>query len=315
VESGVRELMEEEWMKLLRGAAAATLTPFKKDGSVDYKRIPGFARFLIDRGITGFWVCGTSGEVPTLMKDERKRVLEAFVNEAAGQIPVVAHIGHPSTAVAVDLAGHAADAGADAVACCAPFPMAPTEEGLLGHWRAVSAATELPFFMYVIPWLAPVEFSAQRIDRLRRKLRAPGIKYSVADVQTLSTVRRLAGKRFNIVSGIDDVLVPFALSCVDGTVGLGHNSIPEIFVAMHRLCDEGKIGEAKALQDAYNDFSGATPEGVSIFARTKLTLKLRGMDIGETRRPMCFPRGAARRAIERAWKRLVESPVVAKCMM
>ena len=302
-------------MKLLRGPIAATLTPFTKTGAVDYRKIPEFANFLLDRGLTGLWVCGTSGEVATLMVDERKQLIDVWVNEVAGEVPVVAHVGHPNTAAAVDMARHAARVGAEVIACCSPFPPAPAQEALETHFRAVRDATDLPFFIYIIPVLAPLEFSADQLDALRRKIRCAGIKYSVPDVMTFARLRQLAGKSFNMLSGIDEVAVPFALSCVNGTVGLGHNCIPELFAALHRFCDQGRIDEAKALQEAYNAFTHATPEGVSIAARTKVAIRMRGLDLGETRSPAPYPRGAKLKAVEKAWTTLLDCPPVANVLI
>lgn len=299
-------------MKLLVGPVAATLTPFKKTGGVDFRRIPKFVRFMLDRGIAGLWVGGTTGEVPTLEVAERKRLHETFAKEVAGEVPVVAHVGHPSTAAAAEMARQAAADGVDAIACCPPWPPHPMPDALLGHWQAVAGATDLPFFIYVIPWVAPIDFTAEQINTYRRKLRAAGMKFSIPDVQTLSRVRRLSGKGFNIVSGIDEVLVPCAIACCDGSVGLGHNCIPEIFVAMHGACERGDIGEAQALQGAWNDFTAQLPENMTIFARAKVAMKLRGVDLGDPRLPMLPARGEKRRAVEKAWRRLMDTPVVTK---
>lgn len=299
-------------MKLLVGPVAAALTPFKKTGGVDFRKIPKFVRFVLDRGVTGLWVGGTTGEVPTLTVVERKRLHETFARDVAGAVPVVAHVGHPSTAAAVEMAKQAAADGVDAIACCPCWPPHPTPDALLGHWRAVSDATDLPFFIYIIPWIAPIDFAAEQINAYRRKVRAAGLKFSIPDLQTLSRVRRLAGKGFNIVSGIDEMLVPCAIACSDGSVGLGHNCLPEIFARMHRACDAGDIAHAQALQAAWNDFSAQLPENMTIFARAKVAMRMRGIDVGDPRLPMLPARPAGRRRVERAWKGLMETPVVAQ---
>ena len=299
-------------MKLLRGPVAATLTPFKRTGGVDFRKIPRYVRFMLDRGITGLWVGGTTGEVPTLEVAERKRLYETFAKEVAGAAPVVAHVGHPSTGAAVEMAKQAAADGVDAIACCPCWPPHPTPDALLGHWKAVSAATDLPFFIYIIPWVAPIDFTPDEINTYRKKLGAAGLKFSIGDVQTLSRVRRLAGRGLNIVSGIDEALVACAIACCDGSVGLGHNCVPEIFAAMHRACDRGDVAEAQALQTAWNDFTAQLPENVTIFARAKVAMTLRGLDLGDPRLPMLPARGAKRRSIEKAWRELMDTAVVAK---
>ncbi|MFH0963711.1 MAG: dihydrodipicolinate synthase family protein [Planctomycetota bacterium] len=290
-------------MKLLSGPVAAMVTPFRKDGAVDTRKIPKLLRFLYDRGITGIWACGTSGEVMSLSVEERQRILEVTVKETAGYAPVVAHVGHPSTAVSVKLARHARRVGATALAACPPYPPMPTFQAILAHYQAIAAAGELPFYAYMVSILVPVELTVGMVARIAKHLSVVGIKWTSADVQAVERLRRLAGGGLNVMSGFDELALACQAMGADGSVGLGHNAMPEGFAALHELMSQEKVAAAHAQQAAYNDFSAALPAGANIFARAKEVLRLRGIDVGTTRMPTQAPDATARKAIARAWER------------
>ena len=135
---------------MLRGALAACVTPLRDGGeALDAAAIPAYVDFLVQGGLDGVLVLGTTGEGILLRTDERRRAAEEFVAAAGGRLQVAVHCGAQTTAEAVSLAEHAVEAGADAVAVIGPPYYAFDERALLGHFRATAQACRpLPFYLY-----------------------------------------------------------------------------------------------------------------------------------------------------------------------
>ncbi|HIQ06011.1 MAG TPA: dihydrodipicolinate synthase family protein, partial [Anaerolineae bacterium] len=135
----------------LRGVMPALLTPFDERGAVNEP----VARELVDRlvaaGVNGFYVCGGTGEGLLLTPAERKRMAEIVVDQVAGRVPVVIHVGAIDTATAVDLAAHARAIGADAVSAIPPFYYALDVAAIKEHYRLIGEAARLPLYIYNIP--------------------------------------------------------------------------------------------------------------------------------------------------------------------
>ncbi len=156
-------------MLQLRGLIAATFTPMHANGSLALEQIPPMVDALLRDGVSALYVVGSTGEGPSLMTSERKRVAEAFVEAAASRVPVVVQVGHNSLADAAELAAHSAEIGADAISATPPSYFRPaTLDDLIACMRQVAdAAPQLPFYYYHIPMRTGVEvdlvaFSAAR---------------------------------------------------------------------------------------------------------------------------------------------------------
>src|SRR5918997_592175 len=130
------------------GCGTALVTPFEVSGRVDEAGVKRLARRQIDAGIHFLVPCGTTGETPTLSADERRRVVELVVDEAAGKVPVVAGAGGYDTKEVVHAAKHMAQAGASALLSVTPYYNKPTPEGLYQHFSAIADATPLPIILY-----------------------------------------------------------------------------------------------------------------------------------------------------------------------
>ena len=299
-------------MKLLSGPVVALVTPFTRSGALNARMIPKLLRFLLDRGVRGVWACGTSSEVMSLDLEERKKIVEITVGETASQVPVVVHVGHPVTAVSVDLARHARRVGADAVAACVPYPPHPTFDAVLAHYQAISSAARLPFYVYMVNLIAPVQITVPMVRDIRRRMPVVGIKWTTTDVAAVERLSRIDRGRFNVVSGIDELLLACAAVGADGSVGIGHNALPETISAIHRLVSEQRLAEARALQSAYNDLVAAIPERVNFIARTKEFMRLRGFDVGPPRKATLPPDGPAAKKIAAALEKYMSRSVASK---
>src|SRR5512137_2787470 len=136
----------------LAGCHVPIITPFKDDLSIDEIGLRKLVNHYIEEvGCDGLVPCGTTGESPTLDKQEHARVIEIVVNETKGRVPVIAGTGSNSTKEAIEMTKHAEDAGASASLQVCPYYNRPTQDGLLRHFEAISKETKLPLIIYNIP--------------------------------------------------------------------------------------------------------------------------------------------------------------------
>ena len=137
--------------KAFKGILAALVTPYTDDNKVDLPGVKKLVRYLMDRGIDGFYVCGTTGEAFLLTPDERKAILDAVLEESAGEKQVIAHVGNISTYFAIDMAKHAERAGADAVSAISPFYYQFSLDEIKGYYQDIMNSINTPLFIYNFP--------------------------------------------------------------------------------------------------------------------------------------------------------------------
>ena len=147
------------------GSYTALITPFS-NGKVDEAAFRKLVDFQIDNGTHGLVPVGTTGESPTLSHEEHDRVVELCIEQAAGRVPIIAGAGSNSTAEAVRLAKHAADAGADGVLIVSPYYNKPTQEGLFRHFTAVAEAVDVAVIVYDIPGRSIVRVADETLVRM-----------------------------------------------------------------------------------------------------------------------------------------------------
>ena len=154
--------------KLLHGAHTALITPMK-DRDVSYADLESLVARQLESGVSGVVPCGTTGESPTLSKQEHLQVIKETVTQVDGKIPVIAGTGANSTREAIHLTEEADKAGADGFLLVAPYYNKPSQEGLLAHFGSLAERTEKPIILYSIPSRCGIEISTSTIARLFEK--------------------------------------------------------------------------------------------------------------------------------------------------
>ena len=182
----------------------AMVTPFAPDGSVDYAAAKRLALALLASGSDGVLVAGTTGEAPTLTRDEKLRLF-AEVKAAVGERrSVVAGTGTNNTAESIDLSREAERTGVDGVLLTCPYYNKPTQEGMLRHFTAIAAATRLPCIFYNIPSRTGVNMTAETQLRLSQIDNIAGVKEASGDFDQIGHITKGAAKGFRVWSGNDE---------------------------------------------------------------------------------------------------------------
>jgi len=239
-------------MDRLTGLIAATFTPMHPDGSVDLAPVPAMVEGLLRNGITALYVCGSTGEGPSLTTEERERVAEAFVAAAAGRLPVMVQVGHNSVEDARRLAAHAASIGADAISAVSPSYFIPEGVAALVETlgRVTDAAPDLPFYYYHIPRLSGVSLSPLAFLEAApaRMPSLAGVKFSCRDVEVMQACLAFDGGRFNILFGVDEMLLSGLAAGCHGAVGSTYNFLAPLYHEVMRLLAAGDLEGAQRHQ-------------------------------------------------------------------
>lgn len=236
----------------LRGLVAATYTPFDESGRVDTTVIPAIVDQLLRDGVGGLYVCGSTGEGMSLSTSERKLVLEAYVEAAAGRTPVIAQTGHNSLAEACELASHAQDCGATAVSATCPsyFKVADVETLTACMKSVAEAAGDTPFYYYHIPSLTGsvigmpefLEIGSKAIPNLI------GLKYTDTKLFEFQECLELDDGRFDVVWGCDEMLLGALATGATAAIGSTYNVAAPLYLQLMEAFLAGDHEKARHCQ-------------------------------------------------------------------
>ncbi len=255
----------------LRGTGVALVTPFKKDFSIDYEALDTMIDHMINNGVEYIVSMGTTGEAPTISKEEKKKIVEHTYERINNRVPVVVGIGGNNTAETVqELKTFPLDK-AIAVLSVSPYYSKPSQEGLFQHYKAVAEASPRPVILYNVPGRTGRNLSAATTIRLAREVpNITGIKDAAGDMlQSMQLLKNRPGD-FLVCSGDDTLALPQLACGMDGLISVIANSMPRKFSDMVRLALDGKLKEAKVLNDAMLEtyellFAENNPAGVKSF--------------------------------------------------
>ncbi len=271
---------------MIRGIVPALITPMNQDGSaVDIAAVRDLVDFLIARGVSGFFVCGGTGEGLLLTPTERRAILEATVDQTAGRAAIIAHIGALATQEAQALAAHAAELKVDAVAAVPPVYFKVDHTALCEHYRLIAeAAGDTPTWVYQIPSATGVDISANVMADLMATAGVTGIKYSSYNLYDMANIVALSPE-ITVLSGFDEVCVAGLSMGAQGAVGSTYNVMPATFSLLYQRAQAGDWETARSLQQEANRVIRALLSGPMV-AGLKAILTEWGIPCGAPRRPL-----------------------------
>ena len=267
-------------MKDLSGILPAVVTPYDDEFRFDENKFERLLDHVYRAGVDGIYVCGQTGEGLQQSPEQRKRVAEAAVRFSPDGRTVILHVGAPSTDVAIDLARHAEHCGVAAISSLPPqgaYSFAEIRE----YYRAVAAATSLPFLVYYYPAGSPAVSTIDQIEALCELPNVAGLKFTDMDLYKLSRLREAGRVVFN---GYDEILAAGLLMGASGGIGSFYNVVPEWFVALYAAARTGQWDEVRALQTGINRLITAALR-YPVNSAVKELLALRGIPCGKPLRP------------------------------
>jgi N-acetylneuraminate lyase len=281
---------------------SALVTPMREDESVDHGTLSDVVESQLDRGVEGFYCCGSSGEGLLLDPAERAEIVRTVVKTVAGRAPVIAHVGTIRTADAVRLAREAEDAGAEAVSLIPPYYYRFSAAEVLDYYNTVIAATGLPVIIYNIPQFTQVNFDKALAGPLLDQEQVLGVKHTAHDLYSLERMcTEYPDKVF--FNGFDEIYLSSLAAGARATIGTTVNLQPELFLRVRQLFESGDMTAARRVQTQIND---TVEELVAngVFRAAKYLAGDGKFDCGNPRAPFEPLSGDQRRALDLLMERV-----------
>ncbi len=240
---------------MFRGAGVARITPFKDEGSIDESTLQRLVERQIEGGTDFLVPCGTTGENPTLTKEEHLRVVELTIKAAEGRVPILAGAGSNSTRRAIEFALGCLDLGAAGILTITPYYNKPTPDGLLRHFSGQAAAVErvssgFPMIVYNVPGRTGCNITPETLRRLATEIpNIIGIKEASANLDQIARMLCEREEPFLVLSGDDSWTVPIISLGADGVISVIANETPALMKELVSCALEGDFEGARAIHN------------------------------------------------------------------
>ncbi|MCA1369727.1 N-acetylneuraminate lyase [Bradyrhizobium sp. BRP14] len=266
----------------LEGIYSALLTPFSEDEAIDRQAIGPLVEFQVGLGVDGLYVGGSSGEAMLQSLEERVTCLAAVAAAAAGRLGLIAHVGTIATRDALQLSEHAAKAGYQAISAIAPFYYDFSRPEIMAHYRELADASGLPLIVYNFPARAS-GFTLPELVELLSYRNIIGIKHTSSDMFQLERIRHAAPEAI-VYNGYDEMCLAGLAMGAQGAIGTTYNFMGDVFVDLRTCAAEGRIEEARRLQEMANKVIQVLIK-VGVMPGSKALLGIMGVRCGPSRRP------------------------------
>jgi N-acetylneuraminate lyase len=269
---------------------AAPFTPMDVEGNVALDRIAPYAEHLIESGISGVFVCGTTGESPSLLLEERKDVLEEWVRCAGNRLRIISHVGSNNLKESMELASHAEQTGAHGVAALSPYFFKPDDlQDLVNYLAKMAAASPgVPFYFYHMPSITGVHIQVnQLLNAVDGKIpNFAGVKYTHNDLMDMQLCLSYPRSDYQIFHGFDEILLCGLSLGVQSAVGSTYNYMANVYVKIFEAFRISDLDTARRLQlysvkviQLLNKYGGAVRAGKAIMGMI-------GVECGPCRLPL-----------------------------
>lgn len=266
-----------------KGIYPALLTPFKEDNSVDYDALSQLIEYNIAKGVSGFYVTGSTAEVFMLTSKERKNVMKTVSETVRGRCSLIAHIGCISTDEAISYGKYAETLGFDAISSVPPFYYNFPKAAIMAYYKDIASCVDLPMIVYNIPAFSGVSFTIDDIDLLLSDDRIIGVKNTANDYFIMEKMKRHNPDKI-IFNGYDETYLAGLSMGADGAIGSTFNFMAGKFIRMKAYFEAGNIDAAKKEQNEANVIIEALCN-VGVMQGEKLILRELGVNVGKCRRP------------------------------
>ena len=239
---------------IFKGLGIALVTPFKEDGSVDYKSLIRLVEYQLSNGADFFCILATTGETPTLTAEERQKIKDLIVDLVGGRVPI--------------LMGTGDFRGIDGILSVCPYYNKPSQEGLYQHFKTIAAATQLPVVLYNVPGRTGVNMSAATTVRLAHDCEnIVAIKEASGNLEQVDEIIKNKPRGFDVISGDDALTFPMISCGAVGVISVIGNALPKEFSKMIRLQMKGEYDPARKIHHRFIDlfsllFVDGNPAGV-----------------------------------------------------
>ena len=268
------------------GSGVALVTPFHKDGSIDFDALKKLVQLQIDGGTDFLVVQGTTGESPTLSQDEKMQVLQTVMDVNQGKLKIVYGVGGNNT-LAVGETLKKVPPGVDGILSVSPYYNKPIQKGIIEHYKYIASCTDLPIILYNVPGRTGSNVLPETTITLAEIPNIVAMKEASGSMEQIMEIIRLRKPDFGVLSGDDAITMPLIAAGADGVISVVANAFPEKFSKMVHASMEGDLDKARKehydlLPITKMFFEEGNPGGV------KVALAVRGIMEENMRLPL-FP--------------------------
>ena len=272
-------------MVLFGRIATAMVTPFDKKGNIDFPKVTQLVNYLLENGTEGLVVAGTTGESPTLSKEEKLALFQYVVQVVNKRVPVIAGTGSYNTYESIELTKKAEQLGVDACMVVGPYYNKPNQEGMYQHFKAIANSTSLPVMIYNIPGRSGVNIHPDTIIRLASIPNIVAVKEASGDLNAMTKIIEKTSDDFYLYSGDDSLTLPVLAIGGVGVISVAAHVIGKEMQQMVQAFLNGDAKKAAILHQQY------LPKMLGMFiapnpAPVKTALQLKGLDVGSVRLPL-----------------------------
>ena len=268
------------------GMGIALITPFKKDGSVDFDALERLVEYQIENGTDYLVILGTTAETPTLTEEEKDEIARVVIAKTNKRLPIVMGIGGNNTRTVVEKIKSTDLSQVDAVLSVVPYYNKPSQEGIYQHYKAIAQATSTPIVLYNVPGRTGVNMKAETILRLANEFpNIVGIKEASGNFAQIDEIIKNKPNHFMVISGDDGITFPLITLGAVGVISVIGNAFPREFSRMVRLAMRGDLAGAREIHYRFTElmellFVDGNPTGV------KSMLSMMGFIENELRLPL-----------------------------
>lgn len=236
---------------MFTGCGTAMVTPFRKNGSLDEDTLRKLVQRQIDQGVDFLVPCGTTGESPTLTRDEHLRVVAITIEESRRKVPVLAGAGGYNTHEVIELARECEQLGADGVLSVTPYYNKPAQEGLYQHFKTIASKIRIPMVLYSVQGRTGVNIEPATVARLAEIDNIIGIKEASGNITQIAEVIHRVPEKFIVLSGDDAMTIPVIALGGCGVISVISNEIPGAMAELTRFANNNDFDGARKLQRCY----------------------------------------------------------------
>ncbi len=247
---GLLERLEEFFMSRFNGVFTALVTPFTKDGNIDWAAFDRLLANQAEANVDGVVITGTTGEVPTLTVDEKISLYRRARTQLPRTIEVMAGTGGNCTRQSIELSKLAQDAGVDSLLVVTPPYNKPSLEGLRAHYQAIAQAVRIPLCLYHVPGRTGQRLSPEDLADLCTIPQIKAVKEASGDLALFSKAISLSDAKALYLSGDDFTFLPSLAVGGQGVISVGTNIFPKAFVALHKKFQAGDHRAALLIHEA-----------------------------------------------------------------
>jgi len=254
--------------KKFQGTGVALVTPFHKYGTIDFSSIGKIIDHIIGNGVDYLVVLGTTGETPTLSKDEKNAIVDYVIETVDGRVPIVKGVGGNNTQEVVNVLKTGSFDGIDAILSVCPYYNKPRQKGIYYHYKTIASASPVPIILYNVPGRTGANIEAATTLQLAHDFKnIIAIKEASGNFSQIMKILKNKPDDFMVISGDDTLTFPLMALGVEGVISVVANAFPKQFSSMVNHCLNNEFEKAKKIHFQLIDiinalFEDGSPSGI-----------------------------------------------------